>query len=69
MPTAVPFAEPVPVQIESLEQGSSLWKDAWLRLKKNRIALLGLYTFVLIAIVCFAGPFFTGFSMLLISLA
>ena len=62
MPPAVPFTEPVPVQIELLEQGSSLWKDAWLRLKKNRIALVGLWTFVLIASACLAGPFFTGFS-------
>jgi oligopeptide transport system permease protein len=62
MPPGVPFAEPVPVQIELLEQGSSLWKDAWFRLKKNRVALLGLWTFLLIAVVCFAGPFFTGFS-------
>jgi oligopeptide transport system permease protein len=62
MPPAVPFAEPVPIQIELLEQGSSLWRDAWLRLRKNRIALLGLWTFALIAIVCIAGPFFTGFS-------
>jgi oligopeptide transport system permease protein len=62
MPPAAPFAEPAPVQIELLEQGSSLWRDAWLRLKKNRIALLGLWTFLLIAIVCLAGPFFTGFS-------
>jgi len=62
MSPAIPFAEPVPLRIEMLEQGSSLWKDAWLRLKKNRVALLGLWTFLLIAIACLAGPFFTGFS-------
>ncbi|HWY92498.1 MAG TPA: ABC transporter permease subunit [Chthoniobacterales bacterium] len=59
---AAPFADPVPVQGESLERGSSLWRDAWLRLQKNRIALFGLWTFMLIAILCLGGPFFTGYS-------
>ncbi len=54
--------EQVLVQVESLEEGSSLWKDAWSRLRKNKIALFGLWTFLLIAIVCLAGPFFTGYS-------
>ena len=29
-------------QLDNAEQGVSLWQDAWLRLKKNRMALLGL---------------------------
>ena len=50
------------VEAESLEEGSSLWKDAWFRLRKNRIALFGLWTFIVTAIVCLSGPFFTGYS-------
>src|SRR5262245_30021067 len=59
---AAPSADPAPVQAESLERGSSLWRDAWLRLQKNRVALFGFWTFMLIAILCLAGPFFTGYS-------
>lgn len=36
------------------EQGSSLWRDAWLRLKRNRLALFGLFiiaSFVLLALL------------------
>ena len=57
----LPTEQP-PFRAESLEKGSSLWKDAWSRLRENRIALLGLWTFLLIAAVCLAGPFFTGYS-------
>ena len=28
---------------ESLESGSSLWQDAWARLKKNRLALISFW--------------------------
>src|SRR5215471_7363257 len=59
---AAPSADPVPVQAELLERGYSLWRDAWLRLQKNRIALFGLWTFILISSLCLAGPFFTGYS-------
>jgi oligopeptide transport system permease protein len=62
MARVTPIVEPAPVQAESLEQGTSLWKDAWFRLRKNRIALFGLWTFLVIAIVCLAGPFFTGYT-------
>ena len=62
MALVTPIIEPVPDLAESLEQGTSLWTDAWFRLRKNRIALFGLWTFLVIAIVCLAGPFFTGYS-------
>ncbi|PWT86806.1 MAG: ABC transporter permease [Acidobacteria bacterium] len=60
MPTSSSAA--VPLETEFPEQGSSLWRDAWFRLQKNRIALFGFWTFLLIGICCFAGPFFTGYS-------
>lgn len=40
--------------ISKAEQGSSLWQDAWQRLRRNRLALLGLLlisTFVLLALL------------------
>src|SRR4051794_27212815 len=62
MALAAPSIEPLPPPTESLERGSSLWKDGWLRLQKNRIAIFGFWTFLLIAALCLVGPFFTGFS-------
>jgi oligopeptide transport system permease protein len=40
--------------IAEAEQGTSLWKDAWLRLRKNHLAVFGLVTlsaFILIALL------------------
>ncbi len=45
---------------ESLESGSSLWQDAWARLKKNRLALISFWIIVLVAAFCFLGPFLTS---------
>lgn len=44
------------------ERGTSLWKDAWFRLRKNHGAILGLCVFCGIALVCLVGPFFTGYT-------
>lgn len=47
---------------ETIEEGSSLWQDAWARLRKNRLALFSFWTLIVIAILCFIGPFFTAHS-------
>jgi oligopeptide transport system permease protein len=44
-----------------LVRGSSLWSDAWFRLKKNRLALFSLGLFLFMICICFMGPFFTGY--------
>ncbi|MFM8336807.1 MAG: ABC transporter permease [Opitutaceae bacterium] len=46
---AAPAAEP-------LEQGSSLWHDAWLRLRKNRLAVFGMWTLAAVTVACLLGP-------------
>lgn len=38
---------------EEIEQGSSLGRDAWLRLKKNRLAMICIYVFLGISVFCF----------------
>lgn len=38
-------------------QGSSLWKDAWLRLRRNRPAVVSFWVLVVILFACFIGPF------------
>lgn len=44
------------------EKGSSLWLDAWDRLRRNRMALAGLAIFSLLAIASFAGPSLSPYS-------
>src|SRR5258708_32349588 len=41
--------------------GSSLWSDAWFRLKKNWLALFGLGFFLFMICICLLGPLFTGY--------
>jgi oligopeptide transport system permease protein len=45
-----------PPTMEELEQGSSLWRDAWNRLRKNRLATISLFIFIAIAVFCVVGP-------------
>ena len=40
-----------------IEQGASLWRDAWYRLGRNRLALASLFIFIAIALFCVVGPF------------
>jgi len=47
---------------EHFVKGTSLWQDAWYRLRKNKLALFGLASFCFIALVCIVGPFFTGYT-------
>ncbi len=38
------------------ERGSSLWHDAWLRLRKNRLAVFGMGALAVVALLCLVGP-------------
>jgi oligopeptide transport system permease protein len=66
MKSALPIAPspvaPASMPTEKFDQGTSLWKDAWYRLGKNRIALFGLWAFSLVTFVCVVGPLFTGYT-------
>jgi oligopeptide transport system permease protein len=42
-----------------LEQGHSLWSDAWHRLRKNKLAVFGGGLLIALALLCFLGPFFS----------
>src|SRR6201993_882763 len=42
-------------------QASSLWSDAWFRLKKNHLALFGLVFFLFMVCISVLGPFVTGY--------
>ena len=62
-PRVSPSSEKLPdlgVDLDAIESGTSLWKDAWLRLRKNRLALMSFWVLVFMVLFCFLGPFFTG---------
>jgi len=42
-------------------KGTSLWKDAWLRLSHNRAAVAGLVVLLIIALACLILPFIPSF--------
>jgi oligopeptide transport system permease protein len=44
------------------EKGSSLWRDAWHRLQKNKMALLGLVVMVTMCIVALLTPWITVYG-------
>jgi oligopeptide transport system permease protein len=48
--------------LEPAEKGSSLWHDAWLRLRKNKLAVFGMVVVAVIAFACFVGPFFSPYG-------
>lgn len=68
--TAVLGNEPAPpprdsaseIAEEELVQGSSLWKDAWARLKKNKLAVGSLVVFLLVVVFCVVGPFLVPYD-------
>jgi oligopeptide transport system permease protein len=41
---------------EPTVKGTSLWQDAWRRLRKNRLALLGLFVVCVIIVAAIVGP-------------
>ena len=51
-----------PVMEAELVEGTSLWKDAWRRLRKNRMAVAGGTFIAVLVIASFVGPFLTGYS-------
>jgi oligopeptide transport system permease protein len=48
--------------LEDLEKGSSLGHDAWLRLRKNRLAVIGGLMLIFIALFCLLGPMFSPYG-------
>jgi oligopeptide transport system permease protein len=44
------------------EQGTSLWQDAWARLRRNRLAVASAIVFGLIALACIVGPWISPYG-------
>src|SRR6187401_1673223 len=47
---------------EPIEKGNSLWHDAWLRLRKNKLAVFGMGALALITVLCVAGPWVSPYG-------
>jgi oligopeptide transport system permease protein len=58
-PSRIPAA---PVTVAQLEQGSSLWRDAWHRLAKNKLAVCGAVILVILTFACVFGPLLSHYS-------
>ncbi|QDR82394.1 ABC transporter permease [Sporomusa termitida] len=41
---------------------TTYWQDAWQRLQKNKLAIIGLYTLALIVVIAIIGPWLSPFS-------
>lgn len=46
----------------TIADNTSYWKDAWRRLKMNKIAMVSLVVIVLVLLFAFAGPFLSPYS-------
>jgi len=49
-------------QIESSQEGTSLWKDAWYRLSKNKLAMLGLAVLGVLALLALLTPWIAPYG-------
>ena len=38
------------------------WQDAWRRLKKNYLSMIGLFFIIIMGLLAIIGPFFSNFS-------
>lgn len=47
---------------QSLEAGTSLWRDTWYRLKRNRLAVTGGVMLLIVAFFAVAGPWFSPYA-------
>ncbi|MGG4454808.1 oligopeptide ABC transporter permease [Brevibacillus porteri] len=47
---------------EQVALRSSLWHEAFLRLKKKQLAMFGLVFLLVMAVACFIGPFFSPYA-------
>jgi len=48
--------------LEKYEKGTSLWTDAWVRLKKNHLAITGLVFLIVLALLCLFAPLLTPYG-------
>src|SRR5258708_9072810 len=47
---------PTPTPLAEADHGTSLWRDAWHRLSKNKLAVIGGIVLVCLTLLCVVGP-------------
>jgi len=55
-------AETLPMQALDAEQGTSLWRDAWYRLRKNKLAVASAIALVVLGLASAIGPFLSPYT-------
>ncbi|TNF08463.1 MAG: ABC transporter permease, partial [Bacillota bacterium] len=50
------------ISSEQIRPGLTYWKDAWRRLKKNKLAMIGLVVIGLMTLFAVVGPLFTPYK-------
>ncbi len=48
--------------VSRFEQGTSLWQDAWARLRRNRLAVISGAVFAFVALACVVGPWISPYG-------
>lgn len=48
--------------LEDIEEGTSLWKDAWHRLSKNKLAMFGFFVLIALVILSLITPWIAPFG-------
>ena len=56
------FIEKTGEDLEAIRPSLTYWQDAWRRLRKNKLSVLGMIAVVLILLFGFVGPKFTDYS-------
>jgi oligopeptide transport system permease protein len=49
-------------EVARYERGTSLWRDAWVRLRRNKLAVAGAITLIVIALACLLAPWLSGYG-------
>ena len=49
-------------EVHDAEQGTSLWQDAWHRLRKNKMALAGLFVLILLCVLALLTPWIAPYG-------
>jgi len=50
------------ITLEKFEKGTSLWQDAWVRLKKNHLAIAGIIYLIILSFLCLFAPVITPYG-------
>ena len=50
------------IDLDSIESGTSLWEDAWNRLKRNKLAMFGLCVVSFAIVIALLTPWIAPYS-------